>query len=711
VAVFDLLIEPIKKYIYEEKWEELRPIQEMAISCVLQTNLDYIISARTASGKTEAAFLPCISVAFPEGCDTRGGVKILYISPLIALINDQFRRVEDLCKHLDIKITKWHGEASQSAKKAILQEPQGIVLITPESIEAMLANRPADVKKLFGSLDFVIVDEIHAFIGSERGLQLSSLLFRLQQKSTKKTRYIGLSATLGDYTIAKKFFGDSENAKIIRDKNSNQINVIFKYFKTDGNEFGRAMMDDLYYETKTSKNLVFPNSRGKVEEITVKLKEKSDKSGVGESYFAHHSSINKETREWVEVFAKNSRGENFSISCTSTLELGIDIGSIDKVIQIDSTFSVASLSQRLGRSGRKTGVSNLVMYATDPIKLLQNIACYELLKQGFCEPSIQIKKPFDILFHQILSILKETSGLPRETLVKNIQANTAFEYITNSEIQELIQYMILIEYIEDLARELIVGIQAQYVVTSKDFYSVFATSKGYRVFNKDHLIGEISPSMTGSSANFLGENIYLAGKKWKIVGLDDKTLKFFVEKANDGRAPLFSGEGGDTDAKIRHKMLEIALSNQAFDYTDSKSNLVLQELRDEFKEFQDIDQNIQRPYFQKDNKLVLCLFTSSKVYKTVCLILSKQYEKRCDGDPDQMTISLIDETFIDFQKTVDSLLSQKFTCEDLVETDSLHKIIKQKWGQNLPLRMQYAMINERVFDFEGAYAFLENYKF
>jgi ATP-dependent helicase Lhr and Lhr-like helicase len=710
MTAFDLLIDPIKKYIYEEKWDQMRPIQETAISCILQTDSNYIISAKTASGKTEAAFLPCISSAFPNGFDPRNGVKILYISPLIALINDQFGRVENLCKHLDIKITKWHGEASQSAKKTLLLEPQGIVLITPESIEAMLANRPMEVKKLFGNLDFVIIDEIHAFIGYERGLQLQSLQFRLQQKCHKTTRYVGLSATLGDYSIAKKFFGNFKNTKIILDNSSNQISCKFKYFHNDGYEFPQVMIDDLYLETRNSKNLIFPNSRGKVEEITVKLKEKTEISNQNETYFAHHSSINKETREYVEFFAKNSHGDNFSIACTSTLELGIDIGSIDKVVQIDSTFSVASLSQRLGRSGRKTGISNLVMYATDSIKLLQNIACYELLKEKFCEPAIEITKPFDILFHQILSILKETSGISKEILIENITANSTFIEITKLELEELINHMISIGYIQDLKQELIIGIEAQYVVTSKDFYSVFTAEKGYQVINKDRLIGEISPPATGIIENILGENIYLAGKKWKIVSIDEKKLKFFVEKTNDGKAPIFGGEGGNIDTKIRYKMLEIILSNQEFDYLDNKSNIELHNLRKEFSQFKDININTQRPYFQKENKLEFWIFSSSKIYKTVCLMLSKYYENKFAGDLDQMTITLTDETFAGFKKNVTNILDSNFSIKELITETDLPKLIKQKWGQNLPVNMQYSIISERVYDFEGANMFLENFK-
>ncbi|RYG28149.1 MAG: DEAD/DEAH box helicase, partial [Chitinophagaceae bacterium] len=202
--VFELLSEPIRRFIRDKGWEALRPIQAAAIQRILSSEENYILASRTASGKTEAAFLPILSkVNFAE-C----GVQVLYISPLIALINDQFFRVEELCKYLDVTVTKWHGEAAKGSKDSLVKNPSGIVLITPESLEAMFVNKPFLVKALFGNLKYVVIDEIHSFIGSDRGIQLKSLLARMQSICSAPFRLIGLSATLGDYEEAKKFTGD-----------------------------------------------------------------------------------------------------------------------------------------------------------------------------------------------------------------------------------------------------------------------------------------------------------------------------------------------------------------------------------------------------------------------------------------------------------------------------------------------------------------------
>jgi ATP-dependent Lhr-like helicase len=434
---FDLLSEPIRKFIRDKGWEELRPIQTAAIARILASDDNYILASRTASGKTEAAFLPILSkVDFNER-----GVQVLYVSPLIALINDQFCRVEELCKNLDVDVVKWHGEANKTVKDKLLKNPKGIVLITPESLEAMLANKPFNVRQLFSNLKYVVIDEIHSFIGTDRGIQLKSILSRLQQVNSKSFSIVGLSATIGDYDEAKKFTGDELKTKVLLDRTTKEINVIFKYFKSKNTDLPLELLKDLYIETKDNKVLIFPNSRGRVEEVAVKLRKISVLTKGHSNYFSHHSSVDREVREYVEYFAKNNNRQNFCISCTSTLELGIDIGAVDEVVQIDTTHSIASLIQRVGRSGRNEGnSSNLYLYATNEWSLLQSIACWLLYKEGFIEPPQKIEKPYDILVHQALSITKGYSGIKLTDLIKQLRENSAFKGIELIEIEEILNH-------------------------------------------------------------------------------------------------------------------------------------------------------------------------------------------------------------------------------------------------------------------------------
>jgi len=273
---YDLLSEPVRRYIRDKRWEELRPIQGAAITKVLSTDNHFILASRTASGKTEAAFLPVLScVDF-----TCPGVRVLYISPLIALINDQMVRVEELCKYLDVPVTKWHGEARAAARKQLLKSPAGIVLITPESLEAMFVNHPEYITHLFGDLQFVIIDEIHSFIGTDRGIQLKSILSRLRDINTDTFRILGLSATIGSYEEAKNFTGEPERTKVLLDSSARDMETTFAYFPLDNpNELPLDLIKELYRQTNGRKSLVFPNSRGRVEEISVKLGKLSARLG------------------------------------------------------------------------------------------------------------------------------------------------------------------------------------------------------------------------------------------------------------------------------------------------------------------------------------------------------------------------------------------------------------------------------------------------
>lgn len=706
---FNLLSPQIQKYIWDAGWGELRPIQEASIKQITQNRDNYIISAATASGKTEAAFLPILSLCYPGGYQQNTGVKILYIAPLIALINDQFGRVEGLCKHLDIKITKWHGEASQIEKKKLIQKPEGIVLITPESIEALFCNKPTELKKIFSEVDFIVIDEIHSFLGTDRGVHLQSLLYRLQEINSQSIRFVGLSATLGDYNLAKKFFGNGENTKILKDSKRNEIEVKFKYFNQETAELSQICLDDLYYENLNSKTLIFPNSRARVEEIAVKLKKKASNEKSYHKYFAHHSSVSKEEKENAETEAKTNQRDDFSIVCTSTLELGIDIGSIDKVIQVGSIFSVSSLAQRLGRSGRKTGQSKLTVYSLNQWQLLQNIACYELLQKGFLEPNKKIKR-YDILVQQILSILKQTSGISRQDLISKISKNWAFNQITETEIQKIIDHLVVLKLIENLQRELILGIESQYLVTSKDFYAVFEAKKGFQVINNSKTIGELEPPAFGRSGDYIGENIFLSAKIWKIVDVDDKGSKFFVERAEDGKPPIFSDNGGrEVHSKISEKMLEIILNQKQFEYLDENSKTELQDLRNQFQQFKGLNIQSQRPILEKHNKTDLYLFTGSKIHRTIKQIVdytNKDLLSTPIEVPTSLTLRLDKIGSLTFwQKIQNAQIQFNIIGESILDKDTSKNNLT-KYSKFLPFDLQLEFYKFLIFDIEGCNEFL-----
>lgn len=701
---FNLLSEPIRKFIRDKGWEELRPIQNAAITRILGSDDNYILASRTASGKTEAAFLPILSkVDFNES-----GVQVLYISPLIALINDQFYRVEELCKNLDVDVVKWHGEANKTVKDKLLKNPKGIVLITPESLEAMFVNKPFNVRQLFSNLKYVVIDEIHSFIGTDRGLQLKSILSRLQQVNSTSFSIVGLSATIGDYDEAKKFTGDESKTKVLLDRTAKEINTIFRYFKSTTVDLPLELLKDLYIETKDSSVLIFPNSRGRVEEVSVKLKKISERVNGHSNYFSHHSSVDREVREYVEYFAKNNNRQNFCISCTSTLELGIDIGTVDQVVQIDATHSIASLIQRVGRSGRKEGKSsNLYLYATNEWSLLQSIACWLLYKEGFIEPPQKNEKPYDILVHQTLSIIKGYSGIKLTDLINLLSKNSAFKQIESFEIEEILNHLIEIDLLEKLQHEVIIGVEGEKVVNSRDFYSVFKTEENFKVINVGNKIGEIpfSPQIIED------ENILLSARIWKIKFVDHKAKKIEVVPAKDGKKPMFFGGSGIIHQKIREKMFEILYSKMDYDFLDQPSCHEIEILRKEFSFFNIQDLQSERPLLSSEKNLQLFTFTGTRINRTIKLLLDITGIKNIFDDANSSFYIQVSKQEIITKWNSVSLL--------LIEIDShISKLLESnpalldfsKWGIYLPENYRMKLLKEKYFDIEQTKEFLTTMK-
>ncbi len=706
--IFSLLSEPVRRYIRDKRWTEFRAIQVSAIKYILGESGNFILAARTASGKTEAAFLPILTdVDFLEP-----GIQVLYISPLIALINDQFTRVEDLCEYMDIPVTKWHGEANRGEKKSILKDPHGILLITPESIEAMFVTKPYNVTHLFSNLKYVVIDEVHSFLGTDRGVQLKSLLYRLQEKNVKPFRIIGLSATIGDYDEAKRFTGDEKNTKVLVDKQKRITHVEFRYFSgEDKTELPLELVKDLYRHVHDIKSLIFPNSRGRVEEISVKLNKISERVGGHGNYYAHHSSVDKGIREYVEFFAKNNRRESFSIACTSTLELGVDIGTVDEIIQVDATYSVSSLIQRAGRSGRRSGASSkLVLYATTRWDLLQALACWSLYDNNYIEAPEIIKRPYDILGHQLLSIIKENSGIDYRLLIEKLLSNFAFQNLNQSDIVEIINHFIQLDFIEKLGNELIIGIEGERVVNNMHFYSMFERDISFSVIYNSRVIGELPFSVQSETGN----NILLAARIWKITEVDLKSRKIYVIPAKDGKKPLFMGVGGNVHPMIQQEIFRILLSEEEFAFLDESSLRTLNDLRSDFKRMKIKDYRKDRPVIINQNGLIIHVFGGTKIIETIKFLLNLiNFKSNIINLGCSIETNISDWNM--FISSMNSLLSYKDEC---LLNSAIEKRLEEpvfleisKWGKFLPDKPKVDLIKQKLFDFEGAFKFIENTSF
>lgn len=699
MTAYELLSPAIRKYVRDKGWESFRPIQEAAIRRIMSNDNHYILASRTASGKTEAAFLPILSkVNFNDS-----GVKVLYLSPLIALINDQFMRVEDLCKDMEIVVTKWHGEANRSLKEKLVKDPQGIVLMTPESLEAMFVNKPYNVKQLFSRLNYVVIDEIHSFIGSDRGVQLKSLLSRLQDINESAFSVVGLSATLGDFAEAKKFTGDPEKTVVLRDNATKELDAEFRYFKETPVLLPLDFLKDLYKETRDHKVLIFPNSRGKAEEIAVSLLKISERVGGHANYFSHHSSVDKQVREYVEEFAKSKIRRNFTIACTSTLELGIDIGSVDQVVQVEAAHSIASLIQRVGRSGRTEGVkSSLLLYATEPWSLLQSLASWLLYLEGFIEPPQINDFPYDILVHQTLSITKGHSGIAKTELARQLKHNYSFSAIPAQEIDEIIEHLIQNDLLEQLRHEVIIGVSGEKVVNSREFYSVFQTTEYYKVTNAGNGIGQIpfSPVVVED------ENILLAARIWKIKYIDHDSKKIEVIPAHDGKKPLFFGGSGDVHPRIREKMLAILYSKEVYPVLNEASALEIDQFRKDFAVYALQDVLTERPFKIGLNECILYSFNGTRINRTLNYLWKlKGIGSGYEEDSSSFKFALNQGQLEHLAKLIDLSDDEiDFHLENLI--DEVPGIMNfSKWGSYLPVNYQIKLLKDKYFDFAGVKQF------
>lgn len=702
---YNLLSEKMKQKIWNMGWDRFTEIQNKAIPEILNTNNDIIISSSTASGKTEAAFLPILTTIEKSKDES---LKVIYISPLKALINNQFNRINDLISTLDIEVHKWHGDVSNSKKLKLLKKPTGILQITPESLESLFINKTNYLRDLFKDVDFIIIDEIHAFLNSERGIQLRSLINRMEMYTKNKPRIIGLSATISNYDFIKRWVRkDSiESVKIIEESNNTKaLNYSLMHFNCDKTKKTIEFYKDIRELTRNMKTIVFCNSRAEVEEMTVLLNRIAQKEGNEEIYYPHHSSIDKELREYVEQKMLESSTPK-TIIATSSLELGIDIGNLELVIQVDTTNTVSSLKQRLGRSGRKNDQEQyLQLYTTCDESLIQSIAVMELQLEKWIESSEGYKAPYDILFHQIISMCCERNGIKKEELLLLIKENNIFSDLNSDKIKLLIDDMIKEDYLELLqgSREIIVGLTGEKILRSKEFYGVFRTPIEYDVVNINKNIGKLEKSI------FLTEgiNIMLSGKLWTIDEVNNKKKKVYVSKAVNAKPPMFSGEMIKFDKKIGYKMIEILCNNKEFDYIDIKAKENLEDLRSKYRYINMTPD--KRVIWRGEKNYIFETFTGTNIYRTISWMLKFVGVNVIEIDRIG-NITLNVKNIEDLNSKIEQIKNKKWTIENILSVTNDNEVFESKYSKYLPKKLQTEMHINQEIDLEGAIEYFRTFE-
>lgn len=616
-SAYDLLAPGIQRQLYKMRWTNLRPLQSESIRAYNHGTRDLLLMAETAGGKTEAAFLPVLSEISEE---PMGSVRALYVGPLKALINDQFGRLEELCTYLEVPVHRWHGDVAASHKKLLVTQPGGVLLITPESLESLLINRTAHLGSLFGGLRAVVIDELHAFLENERGLHLASLLFRLrsyQAPGDAPFRVLGLSATIGDVTAAQRYLSPDapESVGIVTDSGEAKeiqfrVHGYLKRFQSDETSTELVVADgtaadaegqdddqltvmkliatDLVEHCRTHSNLIFANAKGDIEVYADLANELCREQGLPESFLVHHGSLAKEVREDTEITMK--AGHAMTTVCSSTLEMGVDIGAVRMVGQIGAPWSVASLKQRMGRSGRKadeprrlrvyavceTTKDNKDPFSQIPLDLLQAVAVCELMLSKWVEPPSPAQLDYSTLTHQIMSTIAEVGAIAPVDLYERLCRLGPFRGVAPPQFARLLRCLGEQDIIEQGPdSKLILGLLGEKLRSRKDFYAAFAGKAEYALFAADRLLGSLPIDTVPKE----GEHIVFAARRWQVIDVDPARLTIHVQPARRRKRPKFTGTGGEIHPRIRERMRSLLDSDEMPVYLDGTCSAALQEAR------------------------------------------------------------------------------------------------------------------------------------
>lgn len=646
IEEYQKLDKRVQKWLFNQGWPDLREIQKQAIAPIQAGDRDVLISASTAAGKTEAFFLPACS----EIAEEKSGFGILYISPLKALINDQYRRLETLCEMLDMQVTPWHGDSLQSKKKKARNNPSGILLITPESLESLLVREPGWVKQSFISLKYIVIDEFHVFIGTERGQQLLSLLTRLEHITNRISNPIprvALSATLGELekvplslrpnkSLPCETITNSQHRSTFKVQVKGYLEPVDMIEDTTCISAEQQICQEIYKLCRGGSHLVFANSRRLTESIAAQLSDLCDQQVVPNEFFPHHGSLAKEIREDLEARLQKETLPTTAI-CTMTLELGIDIGKVSSVIQVTAPHSVSSLRQRLGRSGRRNSPPILRMLITEKklndisniiddlrLELIQSLAMVRLLiVDNWFEPADTRQMHLSTFLHQILAVIAQWGSTRTEQLYSLLCEQGSFKEITVQHFKQLLLHMGAVQLIQQLnSGELVLGVEGERLTNAYTFYAVFKTPEEFRIVAGSKTLGMLS-------ADFLiikNQHIVFGGRRWKVTDIDDDKKVIYVTSAKGGQPP-FHGKGMSIHDRVRQEMLSIystsdyriEVGNQKIDFMDNTGRQLFQEGVYSFKK-----SNLEEhPIYQSGKHCYIFSWMGDKVVNTLTILLSR----------------------------------------------------------------------------------------
>ena len=642
MSAFDRYAPFVQDFIYNHNWENLRSIQVAAADAIFNTDENVLLTASTASGKTEAAFFPILTELWEN---PPASVGAIYIGPLKALINDQFYRLGDLCEEADIPVWHWHGDVSASHKAKMLKHPSGILQITPESLEALLMHKHAAVPRLFCDLRYVVIDEVHSLLRGDRGGQTLCLIERLGRMAGVNPRRIGLSATIGDpertgaflasgtgrgciiprfeeprrvWRLSMEHFyitGPQATERALQDHGPQQADVL-KVERVAGGEDRGGANDDgsrmaprahpdpdgatvldaddnallaptdtapndadpgigyIFERTRGRKCLVFVNSREEAEAVCSMLRSYCEARHEPDRFLIHHGNLSASYRETAEDIMRDEEQLQTTVT-TATLELGIDIGRLERAFQIDAPFTVSSFLQRMGRTGRRDDPPEMhfvmreeqpeprsMMPETVPWKLIQGIALVQLYREEkWVEPPSLDRLPYSLLYHQVMATLASCGELSPAELAQRVLTLSYFHRVSADDLRVLLHHLIDTDQVEVTeGGGLIVGISGERITNSFKFYAVFQENEEFTVRCESSELGTIvNPPPAG-------ERIAIAGHCWLVEEVDWKRHLVFCTQVK-GRVPAYFGDcAGDINTHVLERMKRALEEHDAYPY-------------------------------------------------------------------------------------------------------------------------------------------------
>lgn len=712
--VISLIHPGLKSIIREKGWSSgLTEIQKISIPAILDGK-NCIIEAPTAGGKTEAVFFPCLTNAASEKCSS---VQVLYIAPLRALLNDIELRVREYSEACGLHCFKWHGDVGQQDKIKAFNNPPDVLLTTPESLEAIMLRKP-NWKSFFSDLKYIIIDEAHNLVPSDRGCHLSSLLERLCYHLSRPPQRIAISATIGNSDDMLNWLsgsGPKNGKRIFAESVKKDQDFLVEFYDDDNTDsetsFQRLVC--LYKYLPFKKSIIFGNSRAKCESIaSAIIKLNSLYNSFSVKVRTHHSSVSKFYREEAEkrIKIRNDLESGIdSIISTSSLELGIDIGQLDQVFQIDSICSSSAFLQRVGRSGRRTNKPQFfrgLVINEDDLLILTGVV--SLGFKGISERFFIPRAANHILAHQIICLILQAHGIKLEKAWDILSGSYSFSRVNLTEFRNLVSFMILKDYLREVDGELVTSeLTEKYFLGAnwRKLFAVFDNGPLYEVFDGKNHVGNLDCAFVESME--FPFFFILGGIEWEAYEVKHEAHLLLARKTRTGNAPLWNTfSGSDVPFETAKECGNLLFSDSAPGFLNEDAKIAFLSLRSKFVE---IKWQINTWVISTSlNSIEIFTFSGDKINRTMAKLLSLNCSFQASSNYKSISIKSNSSELPLNKESIISFISElkKSSNDDLL---LIHNILIQntkpvyfsKFGKCLSDNLISATIAERSYDLSG----------